>query len=125
MKAQFATIEAIISLVLAASVVSFAYTQLNGETSAFASSARQLRSSAAAYDMLNLFAENATANACLGAYLLDSSAQCMQSIADDYGAELHVGGMSVSANTLANSTCGDIRLVAVNTTQRVCVVVGG
>lgn len=125
MKAQFATTEAIVSLLLAASIVSFAYVQLSGATAAFASSTKQMQNGAAAYDLLNLFARNATANTCLGVYLLHGNSSCVQSIAGAYGAELGVAGIRVGNNASATSACGTILLLAGNVLQRVCVSVGG
>ncbi len=125
MKAQFATIEALVSLALVASTVSFAYAQLNGANSAYASGTGLLHDHAAAYDVLNVFARNATANACLGASLPSLSSGCLSSLLSEYGAVLHVGTLQISASGPANSTCGEIRLMQENVSQYVCVAAGG
>ncbi len=125
MRAQFATIEAGVSLVLIASAISFASAWTAYATAEAYAQSASLRRSMALYDILNALGRNATYNDCISLlYLGDGScAGSMQSgFAQIFEAKSVAVGLVLSTQPAQDSTgaCTSMRLYLANVTANVC-----
>lgn len=130
MKAQFATIEAMISLVLVASAMTFVSSQTNSATANFNAQRSMLQRSAALYDIVNALRQNLTANNCLSELYLTNQSGCMQNLTETYAKIFGLSSAEIAGtegqlqNNTQNTTssCVSLFLVQANLTSNVCIL---
>jgi hypothetical protein len=129
MKAQFALIEAAISMVLIASAVGFVSSQMNVVTANFNEQEGALQRSAALYDMVNVLRQNMTANNCLSAIYMTNQSGCMQNLTEFYAKLLGLSSMELTkalsqqqSTENASEACFAVFLSEVNLTSSVCMI---
>lgn len=129
MKAQFALIEAAISLVLVASAIGFVSSQTNLMTANFNEQSGLLQRNAALYDMVNVLRQNTTANNCLSVLFLENQSGCIQNLTKTYAEALGLDSIEIATvaeqpqNTQnASGACFAVSLNEANLTGSVCVI---
>jgi hypothetical protein len=83
MKAQFATIEAIISLLLVVVFIGFAQTTINNSNGREYSARQLLVSNLASYDFINQISENYSSGECMNSYIAGNGT-CLSRYMQDY-----------------------------------------
>ncbi len=130
MKAQFAIIEATVSLAIVVSAIVFVSNTINLTNSGFQIQQSGLRRSIAIYDVINLLVRNATANNCLARASETNQSLCLKSFIRNCSAIFGLRYLNIkntgarSANYTSNSTqsCVQIYVQGANQTKDVCVV---
>ena len=121
MKAQFAVLEAIISLTVAISITIFCVNAISSEGRASAISETQLRLSAAEYDFIEGIYGNVSMSACMKSYVSGNTG-CMAKYERYYErtyglASFHVAGENGSGN-------GEIRCFPYLNYTEICISAG-
>jgi uncharacterized ion transporter superfamily protein YfcC len=122
MKAQFATIEAGIALVLVASAVGFASSLVNSSTASLASQSASLQKSIAVYDIFNALERNATYNACIAQLYLGNQTGCVAGAERYFDSVFGMNGIGILIGEQgAGDACATIPLSDANATAEVCI----
>ncbi len=129
MKAQFATVEAAISLALVIPAIISVSNQINLQNANLQAQRNSAIRNAALYDVFAVFAYNSAANGCLSlVYSINSS--CSSGLLQNYTSLLGVGSITVETGQFqqagaANMTaaCVPIPLRQANKTENVCISV--
>jgi hypothetical protein len=132
MRAQFATIEALISLLAILSVISFVSGEIFLNTRGVCAARSRAIQSMAAYDAAEQIAGNWSTNECVASAHAAGASPCLATLLESYREafgirhfELAFQGFSVG-NATANDTpeCLPIRFVSLNVTDEVCIIAG-
>ncbi len=98
MRAQFATLEALVALLISVSVVSSFSVCLALVPNQEYGSRAGLATATAEYDLMNGFMRNASESGCLDLYLSGSSAPCLDRLMGEYAALYGIGSLSLVAS---------------------------
>jgi hypothetical protein len=127
LKAQFATIEAMFSLLAILSAVSLVASQLSQSTSELGAQRVRMREAMAAYDLINEVQHNSSANECISSLYSSNGAACAEKISEDYSAIFGIGGVNISfpsrQNASAAGKCFPLLMRRINKTGNLCITV--
>jgi hypothetical protein len=126
-KAQFATIEAMLSLLAILSAVSLVASQINHSTAELGAQRIRMREAMAAYDLINEIQHNSSANECIMSLYSSDDAACAEKISNDYSAIFGIGGINLSfvsqPNASTTGKCVPLLMQRINKTGNLCIVV--
>jgi hypothetical protein len=130
MRAQFATIEALISLLAVLFVITFVSAQisLSNRTAYFARSG--LVQGMAVYDAFDQIADNSSANRCASLAVATEDAPCLAGMVASYKEAFGLREFSVvlagvsagDAGVDGTRVCAPVRLASLNETSEVCII---
>lgn len=104
MKAQFATIESLISLSLIIAFIYFGSTLLNGSNASFYSSSKTLSLNAAGYDFVHQLYQNQTFDYCFSQVNSSARYACIENYLKEYAAVYQTNNI---AFVVGNATFGN------------------
>lgn len=132
MRAQFATFEALISLLVILSVISFVSVEISINNSGVNAATSRAIQSMATYDVAEQIAGNWSTNGCIASIRATGNAACLTALLEDYQEafrirhfELVFPGFSVG-NSTSNDTsnCVPIHFASLNMTDETCIIAG-
>jgi hypothetical protein len=131
MRAQFATIEALVSLLVVLSAVSFVSWEISLNTRSVGAERSRIAQSMAAYDFFEQIAENKSTNDCAALSSATRNAGCLNTTIDLYKEAFGISqfgvalpGLSVGNATGGVEECLPIHLSSLNLTSEVCITEG-
>ena len=132
MRAQFATMEALASLLVAISAISFVSAEISLNSNVVYVARSRLTQDMAMYDVFKQMAENRTTNGCVSLASATGDARCLDAVVDSYRAVFGIKRFYVAlpgasaGSTAGNGTreCVPVRLASLNGTGEVCVIAG-
>lgn len=133
MRAQFATIEAIASLLVVLSAISFVSGEISLNNANVYASHSGVAQSMAAYDFFRQIADNESANGCIALARMTGDSACLDALVESYKEAFGIGQLEVALPGLQAGDaagggareCAPIRFVPLNDTAEVCVLAGG
>ncbi|VVB77049.1 Uncharacterised protein [uncultured archaeon] len=128
MRAQFATVEALLAVTAILSAASFMSASMSEDRSAMYFERSRLVQSAAVYDLSNYLARNRSANDCLA----HSDAACANAIVGNYESVFGIENISVATSGFAAGAyasrgvldCFPFRFLSTNESDAVCISAG-